>query len=132
MTLVLDIVPGAFSVVRLPPGNAVPVWAEEGGSFTSITRTEAELSVVCESARVPEGVAPREDGWGALRVRGPLDFGLTGILSAVAAPLAAAGVPIFAVSTFDTDYVLVKQADMNAAIAALRAEGIAVESCGRS
>jgi hypothetical protein len=78
--------------------------------------------VVCPESVVPEGVR-REDGWRCLGVRGPLAFELTGVLAALAAPLAAAGVPIFALSTFDTDYLLVPGDRLDAALAALDAAG---------
>ena len=80
------------------------------------------MTVVCAAARVPAD-ARAERGWRALRVAGPLDFALTGVLAAVAVPLADAGVSIFAVSTFDTDYVLVRADRLEAAVAALRAAG---------
>jgi hypothetical protein len=85
-------------------------------------RTRAELSVVCAAARVPDGVRA-ERGWRALAVCGRLDLGLTGVLAGLLAPLAAAGVPIFAVSTYDTDYVLVREERLAEAVAALRAAG---------
>lgn len=121
----LTVLPGRLAVCRLEPGAAPPAWAI-GGALWSITGTADELSVVCEEGRAPEGVR-REAGWRALKVAGPLDFALTGVLSAIAGPLAEAGVSIFAVSTFDTDYVLVKEERLGAAVAALRAAGLAVE-----
>ena len=92
-----------------------------------IGRTEGELSLVCETASVPEGVLAREDGWRALRVAGTLDFSLTGILSGIAAPLAEAKIGLFAVSTYDTDYILVKEEDLDRAAQALRSAGYGVE-----
>jgi hypothetical protein len=96
-----------FAVCQLPAGEKVPEWALSSRGFLSITRTEEELSVVCEERLVPEMVKA-ERSWSAFRVQGPLDFALTGILAQLAQPLAEAKIPIFAVSTFDTDYVLVK------------------------
>lgn len=87
-----------------------------------MTRTPTETSIVCEAPPV-EG----EPGWRALMVEGPLDFSLTGILAGIAAPLAAAGISIFAISTFDTDYVLVKEARIDEATTVLRAAGYSVE-----
>jgi len=95
--------------------------------FCSITRTANEVSVVCETARVPSNTTAREDGWRALMVCGPLDFGLIGILAKIASALAEAGVPLFAVSTFDTDYILVKEELLQTAIAALRDGGCAID-----
>jgi hypothetical protein len=90
-----------------------------------VTRTDRELSVVCEEGAAPADTK-REAGWRLLRVAGPLDFSLTGILAGIAAPLAEAGVSIFAVSTFDTDYIMVKQEDLAKALSALRAAGHAI------
>ena len=106
---------------RLPPDAAIPAWAA-GGTFSSITRTPDELSIVCEERLAPDD-GKSEGGWRALQVAGPLDFALVGILAAIAAPLAEAGVSIFAVSTFDTDYVLVKESNLARAIDALRDAG---------
>jgi uncharacterized protein len=94
--------------------------------FFSVTRTAAELSVVCREPQVPEGVLA-DSGWRVFQVEGPLDLALIGVLSRLAAPLAAAGVPIFAISTFDTDYLLVKASDLATAATALRQAGIAIE-----
>jgi hypothetical protein len=93
-----------------------------GGEFTSITRTADELSVVCSESAVPQG-AECETGWRILKIEGPLDFALTGILLSVAKPLADAGVSIFTVSTYDTDYVMVKEQDIDKAMRALTAAG---------
>lgn len=116
----LLLLPQRLAVCRLAPDAAIPSWA--AGPFFSITRTADELSVVCPEDAVPADVRC-ESGWRAFQVAGPLDFSLTGILAAIAAPLAAAGVSIFAVSTFDTDYVLVKEANLARAIDALREAG---------
>lgn len=123
-TIELTVLPGRLAVCRLEAGAPPPAWAV-GGALWSITGSADELSVVCTEAAVPDG-ARREGGWRALKVAGPLDFALTGVLSAIAGPLAAAGVSIFAVSTFDTDYVLVKEERLGEAVAALRAAGLAV------
>jgi hypothetical protein len=120
-TLDLTLLPEALAVCRLPAGAPSPAWLE-GEAFASVTRTPAETSVVCRSAVVPEGVRA-EPGWRALRVAGPLDFALTGILLSLLAPLAAAGVAVFALSTFDTDYVLVREAALDEALAALAGAG---------
>jgi len=116
----LQLRPGNLAVCRLDPQDRVPDWAT--GDFFSITRTPEELSIVCESQLVAEGLRAETD-WRALKVEGPLDFALTGILVSIAAPLAATGIAIFAVSTFDTDYILVKKDKLDRAIGALRAVG---------
>lgn len=121
--LVLDLLPGTFAVSRLDPGAALPGWADRAGSpLTSWTRTADECSVVCPAELVPGGVRA-ERGWHAFRVEGPLPFELTGVLASIAGPLAGAGVNLFAVSTFDTDYVLVPGRLLDRAVAALEAEG---------
>lgn len=119
--MTLTLLPGRYAVCRLDAGAAVPAWAARG-AFTSLTRTADELSVVCDEAAVPAGVRC-EPGWCCLQVAGPLDFGLTGVLAALAVPLAEAGVSLFAVATFDTDYVLVQADAFAAARAALLAAG---------
>ena len=119
--LPLTILPETLAICRLDPAAAVPAWAE-AGAFRSATRTPSELSVVCRDDAPPPGVAANR-GWRAIAVAGTLDFALTGILSSLAAPLAAAGISIFAVSTHDTDYVLVKAEALGRAVAALAAAG---------
>lgn len=119
--LTLRVLPGAFTVCRLEPGDPVPGWAVSA-SFCSVTRTPHELSVVCPEEAVPAGLRA-EGGWACLGVEGPLEFALTGVLVSLAGPLAEAGVSVFAVSTFDTDYLLVKRAILGAATAALKAAG---------
>lgn len=120
--LTLKTLAGNLAVCRLEPGAALPAWAFGHGPLCSVTRTPEELSVVCGEQAVPAGIRC-ERGWRALKVQGPLDFGLTGILNALSAPLAQAGISIFAVSTFDTDYLMVREAHLEAALAALRAAG---------
>lgn len=102
--LELDLLPTTLAVCRLSAGAPTPEWAS--GEPCSVTRTRDELSVVCPEDRVPPGV-PYRGGWRCFVVRGPLAFEMTGVLASLAQPLAAAGVPIFALSTFDTDYLLV-------------------------
>ncbi len=117
----LTIIPGRFAVCRFDPQEALPEWAFEG-DFFSVTRTAEERSVVCREDFVPQGVTC-EAGWACLKVEGPLDFSLTGVLASLAAPLAEAGISIFAVSTFDTDYLMVKAHDVDAAVGALTQAG---------
>lgn len=112
-------VEGRFAVCKLPGGTAVPAWAT-GGSVWSVTRTADELSVVCDEDAVPAGVTC-ERGWRCLRVAGSMPFTLVGVLASLTAPLARAGVGVFVISTFDTDYLLLKDGDFTKAIAALRA-----------
>ncbi len=121
----LTLLPGRYAVCRMHPETAVPAWAE-GGAFCSVTRTKEELSIVCEEAAVPEGISSNR-GWRMLKVQGPIPFEETGVLAAIAAPLASAGLSIFAISTFDTDCVLVKEEAIEAALLALRGVGHKVE-----
>ncbi len=126
----LDVLPGRLAVCRLAPSEPVPAWAWQG-ALSAVTRTAQELSVVCQEAAVPEGV-PTERGWRALRVEGPLSFEQVGVLATLLAPLAEAGVSVFALSTYDTDYVLVREPDLTRAVAALRSAGHTVrEVSGR-
>lgn len=121
----LELTPGELAVSRLAPDAPVPAWA--AGPFWSVTRTPAELSVVCPAEAVPAEVTA-ERGWRSFRVAGPLDFALVGILARLTAPLAAEGISIFALSTYDTDYLLVRAADVARAAAALRRAGCAVSA----
>lgn len=124
ISLTLDVLPETLAICRLPPDAPLPDWAV-GGGLVSITRTAAELSIVCRAERVPPGVTV-VGGWRCLRVAGPLDFALTGVLAALAEPLAQAGISLFAVSTYDTDYLLVPERHLNAAVAALEGAGMRV------
>jgi hypothetical protein len=117
----LTILPDPLAVCRLPRGSALPDWAR-AGSLCAVTWTRSETSVVCPAHAVPPDL-PSEGPWRAIELAGPLDFGLTGVLLSIAQPLAEAGVSIFAVSTHDTDYVLVKATSLDRAIAALEAAG---------
>jgi len=113
----LEWLPGRYAVCRLEPDAPVPEWATRmnaSSPFSSITRTDRELSIVCYEALVPGGVRA-ERGFVALRVVGTLDFNLTGIIARLTVPLADAGVPVFVVSTFETDYLLIKATDRDAA-----------------
>jgi hypothetical protein len=105
-SLKLSLLPETLAVCRLDPDASIPAWALSSG-FLSVTRTGEELSVVCMQRDIPKGVV-YEPGWRTLKVEGPLDFSLVGILACLAASLASAGISIFAISTYDTDYLLVK------------------------
>jgi hypothetical protein len=117
--LTLDLLPGTFAVCRLATDAPVPAWTA-GGPLVSVTRTADELSVVCGEDAVP-GDVRCEPGWRCLRLAGPIPFTAVGVLASLLVPLADAGVAVFAVSTFDTDYVLVK--DWEPAVEALRSAG---------
>lgn len=122
--LLLRRLSGDYAVARLAAAARIPTWAD-GPGFVSISRSDDELSVTCLAARVPSAV--RQDGpWACFKLAGPFAFDETGIVLAVVAPLSAAGLGVFVVSSFDGDHLLVKQADAAAAIAALTAAGHAV------
>ncbi|HEY4721493.1 MAG TPA: ACT domain-containing protein [Anaerolineae bacterium] len=119
--LTLSILPDTFSICHWGPDEHVPDWMD-AHSFVSITRTADELSIVCLDQNVPAEVNANR-GWRCLKVEGPLDLSLTGILTSLAVPLAEARIGIFAISTFDTDYVLVKEQALADAIVALEKAG---------
>ena len=119
--LTLSVLPDEYAVSRLEPHSPVPDWAWHG-ELVSVSRTPDELSILCASSNVPDGVRCERD-WSALKLHGPFDFALTGILVSVLEPLRVAEIGIFAVSTFDTDYVLVKRVKLEAAIEALERAG---------
>jgi gluconokinase len=110
-----------FAVSRLPAELAIPEWAKTG-AFCSLTRTPGELSIVCREDGVPAHVTA-ERGWRCLRVEGELEFSLVGVLASLVDPLARARVPVFVVSSFSSDYLLVKTLDFERAVAALQAAG---------
>jgi hypothetical protein len=115
------LLPGRLAVVRLDSAAQPPHWALEA-PFFSLTRTPAELSVVCPEDRVPPDVR-QERGWRCLEALGPFDLSQTGIADSFVAPLARGGVAIFLFSTFDTDYLMVRQRDLEKAVAILRDVG---------
>ena len=117
----LRLLPGRFAVCRLDPHAPLPAWAfHDDATFWSLTRTPDEMSLVCDEDSVPPSVERVEPGWRAFQVEGPIPFEETGVLASLAAPLAGAGIPLFALSTYDTDVVLVKQRDLERALAVLR------------
>jgi hypothetical protein len=121
--LTVHVQPDEYAVLRLPADAPFPAaLAGRVGGLVSVTRTPDEVSVVCRAAdAVPADQA--ETGWRLLTVRGPFEFTLTGIMAALSGALAAAGVPLFALSTFDTDHLLVKGDDLTRAVRALREAG---------
>jgi len=121
----LRVLPEPLAVARLPGTAALPGWAD-GPGLVSITRREGELSIVCEEARVPEDVRA-ERGWRALEVEGPIDFQELGVMHGLTGPLAGAGVSVLAVSTFDTDVLVVREETLARAVEALRAAGYTVD-----
>jgi hypothetical protein len=117
----LRTLPETYAIVRLQPGSELPEWIDKG-PFRSVTRTDNEVSVVCRDRDVPDGESA-ERGWRVLEVLGPLDFSLTGVVASLVDPLAKVEIPIFVVSTFETDYVLVRDRDLDDSVEALELAG---------
>ena len=99
--------PGLYAIVGLDTNSPVPAWATTG-DFTSITRTADELSIVCSAENLPANVKSQHN-WICLKLEGPFPFSQTGVLLSFIEPLSNNGVPIFAISTYDTDHVLVQE-----------------------
>jgi hypothetical protein len=117
----LRLLPGRFAACHLDPEAPAPPWAE-GGGFASMTRTPDELSILCREDRVPTS-QKCERGWRCLQVVGPFDFQAIGVLASLASPLAGAGVPILSLSTYETDFLFVKDHDLHKATEALDRAG---------
>ena len=128
--LTLTVLPETFAVCRFDKHEAIPNWVTQQ-SFVSITRTEDELSIVCPQTEVPPDVPEmREDtnktrpvvekNWRCFKVAGPLDFALTGIMASLVGPLAHAGITVFAISTYETDYLMVRATSLDHAIRVLK------------
>ena len=122
-SITLEVLPGSMAICRLDADADVPDWVT--GEVVSITRTPDELSIVCSEDNVPHDVKS-ETGWRCLQVAGPLDFSLVGVIASLTGTLAAASISVFVISTFDTDYVLVKESDLKAAIGSLSKAGHAI------
>lgn len=120
----LQIIEGKFSVCKVENLRAVNF----NVPWLFVGKTDVEISVVCLTADVPHATLAREDGWRALRVAEPMNFGLTGVLAGISTVLAQAGISIFAVSTFDTDYILMKGENLGLAQSALEAGGYTIEN----
>ena len=119
MRIELEKLPWALTVCRTASLSDIGLDAD----FFFIGKTDEEVSLVCRTEDVPAGALEREDGWRGFRVKGPLDFSLVGVLSGLTSALAAAGIGLFAVSTFKTDYILVRETDFARAAEVLAAAG---------
>lgn len=120
-TLTVSVREGSYAVSRLPADAPVPLWSEEG-RLTSVIRTPGELTVICADDAVPPGVSS-EKGFAWLEVDGPMPFSMTGVVVSLARPLAAAGISVFVLSSYDTDHLLIRRPDLRAAVDALVAAG---------
>lgn len=122
-TLTLELLNGNYAIHRLAPTSNIPDWALNATGFSSITRTTDELSIVCETPKTTLENIQQDSGWACLKLIGPFAFDLTGILSSILNPLRDADIGIFAISTFDTDYVLVKLENLERCVLALENAG---------
>ena len=111
----LALLEGRFAICRLGVNEPVPAWVLDASGFIAFVRTSDELSVLCQEKILPANM-PSEPGWRMFMVEGPLDFAITGILLALAKPLSDAGLSILAISTFGTDYLLVKEEALESAV----------------
>jgi hypothetical protein len=123
--LTLTLLPDRFAICRFPAEDPVPAWTANARAFLTISRTPTELSIVADEDAVPDGIHA-ERGYRLLRVEGPLPLDLVGVFVALGGPLAQAGVPIFPIATYDTDYVFVRDEALTTAVDALSAAGHAV------
>ena len=115
LSLSLVLLPQTLVVVRLAPTAQIPTTWNQTGDFWSIVRTQEEISLVCDEFAVPPGMIV-EKGWRVFKVNGPLSFDMVGVIASLSLPLANAGVSIFSISTYDTDYLMVKEEKVNLAI----------------
>ncbi|HLV87123.1 MAG TPA: ACT domain-containing protein [Candidatus Sulfotelmatobacter sp.] len=115
------LLPGHYAIVHLPGDAAIPDWAAKG-EFTSITRTPDELSIVCPADNLPDEI-DSPHCWICLKLEGPFPFSQTGVLLSFIEPLSSKGIPIFAISTYDTDYILIQEEWAGAAVGALQGAG---------
>jgi hypothetical protein len=118
--LEINLLAGTYAVSRLSPDEPAPEWAR--GELLALVRTPDEISIISASDSVPASVTS-EPGWCALKVMGPLDSSLVGILAALSGSLARAEIALFALSTFDTDYLIVREQDLERAVHVLESEG---------
>jgi len=117
---------GTYAIVRLAPDAPAPQWATKG-LFTSISRSVEELSIVCPAENLPQDVETQHR-WQCFKLEGPFPFSMTGVLLSFIEPLSSNGIPIFAVSTYDTDYVLIQEEWVGAALTALQNAGHELEN----
>jgi hypothetical protein len=126
--LTLSLLSGRFAVCKLEPERDIPEWATRN-AFWSTTKTPHELSIVCSEDYVPEEIEAKR-GWRILEVQGPLDFSMTGVLNGLTQPLAESKISVFVLSTFLTDYLMIREKDLESAIITLRAQGHRIEDEG--
>jgi len=118
MRMTIKILPGDYTIFKLPSGSAVPQWVDRN-RFYSITDTGEEMSIICSGEATPD-TYPHECSLKIFKVEGELDFGLTGVLNSITTPLSENKIPLFTVSTFNTDYFFIKMEHANRAVEALK------------
>lgn len=119
----LHILPETFAILKLKPEESVPEWVQEEDALSSITHTDDEISIICQESSVPADFSgDMEKGWCAVKVKGKLDFSMAGIISALTVPLADAQVSMFSISTFNTEYIFIKEEDLPDAITAWQSQ----------
>jgi len=119
--LTLSALPDTFALCRFDADASVPTWAL-AGHFCAVVRTTEELSIVCVQRQIPPGVKS-ETGWRCVKVHGPLALSMVGVVASLAEPLAQAGISIFVISTYDTDYLLVKEVNLEKTVEVLSEQG---------
>ena len=118
-TLTLSVLPGQLAIVRMAAGTVPPAPPAGAATLWSLTRTADELSLVCDEAVAPRDAQRVEPGWKALRVHGPIPLNVTGVIAGLTASLAEAGIPVFVISTYDTDYLMVREVHLERALEVL-------------
>ncbi|RPH52944.1 MAG: ACT domain-containing protein [Desulfobacteraceae bacterium] len=124
--LTLTLLKELLAVSRLSPEEGIPDWALKS-PFLSVTRAGDELSLVTIAGIVPAGILS-ENGWRCIKIKGPLNFSETGILSLLIYPLAGSKIPVFVISTYETDYIMIKKENLSAVISIFSKEGHIVET----
>ncbi len=125
--LTLAVLPKTYAVCRLDPNGHIPNWALMGDDFISLTRTRTELSVVCAQENVPTEGTTAERGWHCIKVEGAFDFSLSGIHISLAEPLAESNISVLAIATYETDHLLVQEADLERTLQVLVRAGHTVK-----
>jgi len=118
-TLTLSVLPGRLAIVRMPADATPPTPPPGKSALWSLTRTADELSLVCDEAAAPQDAQRSEPGWKAFYVHGPIPFDVTGVIAGLTASLAGAGIPVFVISTYDTDYLMVREVHLERALEVL-------------
>jgi len=123
--LSLSLLPPKYAVCQLHPDKHIPYWALLG-DFVSLTRTPEELSIVCQQDNVPENVEA-ERGWRCVQVQGAFDFSISGVNASLAVPLANAEISVLAIATYATDYLLIKEENVERALLVLKQAGHSID-----